>query len=42
MNLKIVARFPDVELPDQDGQQVKLSGLVGKFPSILSFYRGYW
>jgi peroxiredoxin len=24
MNLKIGERFPDVELPDQDGQQVKL------------------
>jgi peroxiredoxin len=42
MNLKIGAQFPDIELPDQDGQQVKLSALVGKFPFILSFYRGYW
>lgn len=42
MNLKIGGRFPDVELPDQDGQAVKLSALVGKFPFILSFYRGYW
>jgi len=42
MNLKIGARFPDIELPDQDGQQLNLSALVGKFPFILSFYRGYW
>ena len=42
MNLKIGERFPDVELPDQDGQPVKLSALVRKFPFILSFYRGYW
>jgi peroxiredoxin len=42
MNLKIGQQFPDIELPDQDGQQVKLSELVGKFPLILSFYRGYW
>jgi peroxiredoxin len=42
MNLKIAQHFPDIELPDQDGQQVKLSQLVGKFPFILSFYRGYW
>ena len=42
MKLKIAERFPDIELPDQDGQQVKLSDLVGKFPFILSFYRGYW
>ncbi len=42
MNLKIGDRFPDIELPDQDGQPVKLSATVGKFPFILSFYRGYW
>ena len=42
MNLTIGQRFPDFELPDQDGQLVKLSDLVGKFPCILSFYRGYW
>ena len=42
MNLQIGQRFPDFELPDQDGQVVKLSEAVGKFPFILSFYRGYW
>jgi len=42
MNQTIGKRFPDIELPDQDGQVVKLSELVGKFPFILSFYRGYW
>ena len=42
MNLKIGDRFPDIELPDHDGQQVKLSQLIGKFPFILTFYRGYW
>jgi peroxiredoxin len=42
MNLEIGQRFPDFELPDQDGQVVKLSETVGKFPFILSFYRGYW
>jgi peroxiredoxin len=42
MNLKIGERFPDIELPDQDDQAVKLSELVGKFPFILTFYRGYW
>src|ERR1044072_6451752 len=42
MNLKISEHYPDVERPDQDGQPVKLSALVGKFPFILSFYRGYW
>jgi peroxiredoxin len=42
MNMDIGGRFPDIELPDQDGQPNKLSDLVGKFPFILSFYRGYW
>ena len=42
MNLAIGQKFPDLELPDQDGQSAKLSVLVGKFPCILTFYRGYW
>jgi peroxiredoxin len=42
MNQTIGQRFPDIELPDQDGQGVKLSQLIGKFCVILSFYRGYW
>jgi peroxiredoxin len=42
MNQVIGGRFPDIELPDQDGQPSKLSELAGKFPCILSFYRGYW
>ncbi len=42
MNQSIGQRFPDIELPDQDGQVVRLSQLIGKFPFIISFYRGYW
>jgi len=42
MNLSIGQRFPDFELPGQDGQMVKLSEAVGKLPFVLSFYRGYW
>ncbi|MGB7946949.1 MAG: redoxin domain-containing protein [Candidatus Binatia bacterium] len=42
MNQTIGKRFPDIALPDHDGQVVKLSELAGKFPLILSFYRGYW
>jgi len=42
MNLAIGQKFPDLELPDQDAQPSKLSELVGKFPFILTFYRGYW
>ena len=40
MNLAIGQKFPDLELQDQDGQPAKLSVLVGKFPFILTFYRG--
>ena len=42
MKQTIGKAFPDFELPDQDGQPAKLSELVGKFPFILTFYRGYW
>lgn len=42
MNQTIGKRFPDFELPDQEGQLVRLSQIAGKFPLILSFYRGYW
>lgn len=42
MNQAIGKRFPDFELPDQEGQLVRLSQIAGKFPLILSFYRGYW
>jgi len=42
MNQTIGKQLPDFELPDQDGQTAQLSELVGKFPFILTFYRGYW
>ena len=42
MNQTIGQQFPDFDLPDQDGQRVKLSQLAGKFPLIVVFYRGYW
>jgi len=42
MNQSIGNQFPDFELPDHDGQAVKLSQIAGKFPLIVSFYRGYW
>ena len=42
MNQAIGKGFPDLELPDQDGQIVKLSEIAGKFPLIVVFYRGYW
>lgn len=42
MNLAVGQKFPDIALPDQDGQPATLSELVGKFPFVLTFYRGYW
>lgn len=42
MNQPIGTRFPDFEMIDQESQPVKLSQYAGKFPLILSFYRGYW
>ncbi len=42
MNRAVGQRFPDLELRDHEGQLVKLSQLAGKFPLIVSFYRGYW
>jgi peroxiredoxin len=42
MNQTIGRRFPDFELTDHDNQIVKLSQFAGKFPLIVTFYRGYW
>jgi len=42
MKQSLGQRFPDVELPDQDGQVVRLSQVAGNFPLIISFYRGFW
>jgi len=35
-------KFPDVELPDQDGERTKLSSLMGGFPTVVVFSRGYY
>jgi peroxiredoxin len=40
--LAVGRRFPDLEIPDCQGKPVRLSTLVGEYPLILSFYRGYW
>jgi len=42
MNQAIGKRFPDLQLPDQDGEPARLSGISGGFPLLLIFYRGYW
>ncbi len=42
MNQEIGKRFPDLELPDQDNNKVKLSAISNGQPLIVSFFRGYW
>ena len=42
MNQTIGQKFPDFELTDHDGQAVTISQYGGKFPLIVTFYRGYW
>ncbi|MBI2352471.1 MAG: redoxin domain-containing protein [Deltaproteobacteria bacterium] len=42
MNQVIGKSFPDLQLPDHEGQSIKLSEIAGKFPLMVVFYRGYW
>jgi peroxiredoxin len=42
MNQSIGKQFPDFEMVDHESQRVKLSHYAGKFPLVLSFYRGHW
>ena len=35
-------KFPNFELPDQDGEMQKLSQLMRGFPTAIVFYRGVW
>ena len=41
-NLRPGEQFPDIELPNQDEVATKLSDLVGGFPTIVVFSRGYY
>lgn len=34
--------FPDIELPNQDKELVKLSSLMRGFPTALVFSRGWY
>jgi peroxiredoxin len=34
--------FPDIELPNHTGQVVKLSSLMGGFPTAVVFVRGHY
>ena len=35
-------KFPDFELPDQDGEVLKLTQRMRGWPTIVVFYRGVW
>jgi peroxiredoxin len=39
-NLRIGEQFPDIDLPNQDGEPTKLSSLMGGFPIVVVFSRG--
>jgi peroxiredoxin len=39
-NLRPGAKFPDVELANQDEKPTKLSGLMRGFPAAVVFSRG--
>ena len=41
-NLRPGEKFPDFELPNQDGEPTKLSSLMGGFPTAVVFSRGYY
>ena len=34
--------IPDVEVRNEDNQELKLTGLVARKPTVLIFYRGGW
>ncbi len=41
-NVKVGAKFPDLELPDHNGRAMHLAEFAGGFPLIVTFYRGWW
>ena len=40
--MKVGQPAPEFTLPDAAGRQVSLTGLRGRGPVVLSFYRGRW
>ena len=40
--LNVGETAPDFELPDVDGQPVRLAALLARGPVVLTFYRGAW
>ena len=41
-NLRPGERFRDIELPSEGGKLTKLSSLMGGFPTVVVFSRGYY
>ena len=39
-NLRIGEPFPDIELPNHEGEPTTLSSLIGGFPIVVVFSRG--
>jgi peroxiredoxin len=39
-NLRAGEHFPDIELPNHEGEPTKLSSLIGGFPIVVVFSRG--
>jgi peroxiredoxin len=35
-------KFPDIDLPNQDKEIVRLSSLMRGFPTVVVFSRGYY
>jgi peroxiredoxin len=35
-------KFPDIELPNQDKEVVRLSSIMRGFPTVVVFSRGYY
>jgi len=41
-DLRQGAKFPDLELPNQDNELIRLSGQIRGFPTAVVFSRGYY
>jgi len=41
-NLRPGEKFPDIALLNQDEKLTKLSSLMGGFPTVVVFSRGYY
>lgn len=41
-DLRLNEKFPDIELPNQDKEVVRLSSIMRGFPAVVVFSRGYY